>query len=303
MRRAAALIVLAGLAAAAPAQAAEREIIRLGTPVSLATGEPLQRTFTLPAGARQGPARWYVIRLHYRLRFAPGGQGFAWVTGETNGRTSAQAEYTVTPAGVRRTTADLVHGQRERPGRSRSDELTFTNYLQYAGVRPGANTWTLRLEQDGDARAGRLELLPDTAIVETDRSPFPLAMTPALEGDAAQAGGIFTVAVTLAASPGRVVDGVVVRVRGGEQQRVGRVTDKPRTVRFRLRAGEAGTQQITFEADSAANHPNASVQVRILPATGAKAASPLVYGLAALPALAMAGWLVTSRRRRRAVAV
>jgi hypothetical protein len=291
--------VIGALLAAAPAQAAEREVVRLGTPAVLTPGAPLERTFTLPDGARQGPDRWYVVRLHYRVRFASGGKGFAWVTSDTNTRTSAQVEYTTSRAGVRRTTVDLEHGQRERRGRSRSDELTFTNYLQNAGVRAGANSWTLRLEQAGGASVKRLELLPDTAIVETDRSPFPLGMTVALDGDRPEAGEPFTIAVTLAARPGRSVDDVVVRADGGQRRRLGRVTERPRTVRFTFQATRAGTRQLTFAADSSANHPNASVQVLVLPSSRATAASPLVLGLAALPALAMVGWLGASRRRRR----
>jgi hypothetical protein len=41
--------------------------------------------------------------------------------------------------------------------------------------------------------------------------------------------------------------------------------------------------------------------VEVLPSSRATAASPLVIALAALPALAMTGWLAASRKRRRAL--
>jgi hypothetical protein len=301
--------------------AVDQEIVRLDalrpTPVVLAGGAKpatLPMRFDLPAGAAQGPDRWYVVRLRYRLRFAPGsGRGLAWVTSDTNGRTAAQIEYTTSRRGghleVRRTTVDLTHGQRERRSRSPRDALTFTNYLQYAGIRPGPNTWTIRLEQAGAARVERMELMGDTAIVATDRTPFPLALTVALQGPRPRVGERFTLRATLAARRGQPVDDVVVRARlpegtglellGSAARRVGRVDGRRRTVRFSFRARRAGNQAITLVAASDANHPNAGVEVEVLPTTRSVIAPARVWALTSIPALAMAAWLVVSRRRRR----
>ena len=302
----------------APVAAAEREIVRLDgltrAPAVLTGGaQPaeLRLRFELPADAAQGPQRWYLVRLHYRLWFAPGsGRGFAWVMSDTNDRTAAQIEYTTTRRHgrltVRRTTVDLTHGQRERPSRAARDALTFTNYLQNEGVRPGANTWTIRLEQAGAARVERLELLGDTAIVETDRTPFPLTLTASLDGDRPRAGERFAVKAIVAARPGRTVRDVVVRAQSQEgaeligraEHRIGQVTEHASTVQFTLRARQAGTYPITLAAASSANDPNVTAEVQVLPAAGATSAPAAVWVLASIPALAMAAWLVASRRRR-----
>jgi hypothetical protein len=237
------------------------------------------------------------------------------VTSDTNERTAAQIEYTATRRGgrldVRRTTVDLTHGQRERRTRSRRDALTFTNYLPYAGVRPGPNTWTIRLEQAGAARVERMEVMGDTAIVATGRTPFPLALTVALEGRRPRVGERFTLRATLAARRGQLVDDVVVRARpqegselellGPAARRVGRVDGRRRTVRFTFRARRPGSRAITLVASSDANHPNAGVQVQVLPSARSAIALAPVWALTSIPAVAMAAWLVVSRRRRRYV--
>ena len=308
------------LSMCASAGAAEREVVRLDglrrAPAVLTGGaQPaeLRLGFELPAGAAQGPDRWYQVRLHYRLWFArDSGRGFAWVTSDTNGRTAAQIEYTTVRRrgrlAVRRTTVDLTHGQRERPGRAPRDRLTFTNYLQYEGVRPGANTWTIKLEQSGAARVERLELLGDSAIVETARTPFPLTLTATLAGDRPRAGERFTVNAVVAARPGRTVRDVVVRAEspdgraelvGPAEQRIDQLTGQNRTIPFSFVARQPGTYAVALAASSSANDPNMGVEVDVLPAGGgATSAPPAVWVLASIPALAMAAWLVASRRRR-----
>ena len=303
----------------APVAAAEREIVRLDgltrAPAVLTGGaQPaeLRLGFELPADAAQGPHRWYLVRLHYRVWFArDSGRGFAWVMSDTNDRTAAQIEYTTARRhgrlAVRRTTVDLTHGQRERPSRAPRDAVTFTNYLQYEGVRPGPNTWTIRLEQAGAARVERLEVLGDTAIVETDRTPFPLTLTASLDGKRPRAGERFAVKAIVAARPGRTVRDVVVRAQsrddgaalvGRAEHRIAQVTERARTVRFTFLARQPGTYPIMLAAASSANDPNVSAEVEVLPAAGATSAPAAVWVLASIPALAMAAWLVASRRRR-----
>ncbi len=321
---AAACVALALCAAtAAPGVAAETEIVRLdasrAAPVVLEGGAHpaiVRMPFELPAGATQGPDRWYLVRLHYRLRFgADSGRGFAWVTSDTNGRTAAQIEYTTQRRGgrlrVRRTTVDLIHGQRERRSRSARDTLTFTNYLQYQGVVPGANTWTISLEQAGGARVQHMEILGDSAIVETRRSPFPLMLTAAVIGDAPRVGERFTVKATLTARRGQPVGDVVVRARpprgrgvtvlGPTTRRIRQVDDRRRTATFSFYARRRGVHAVTLTADSNANHPNASVQIEVLDAAKQATTAPAAaWALALAPALALTAWLVVARRRRQA---
>lgn len=314
-------LVLCACAPAVADAATEREVVRLDAsrqaPVVLSAGArpaTLRLRFDLPAGAKQGPDRWYLLRLRYRLRFdRDSGRGFAWVTSDTNERTAAQVEYTTSRRGgrlfVRRTTVDLEHGQRERRSSSARDALTFTNYLQYEGVRPGANTWTIALEQSGGARVAHMELLGDSAIVETRRTPFPLTLTGAVEGGSPQVGERFAVTATLAAQRGRPVRDIVLRARppegggvelvGPETRRVGRLDGARRSVTFSFRARRPGSHAIVLTAGSDANDPNASVKVEVLRATAARSAPATDWALMLTPALAMAAWLAISRRRRR----
>jgi len=322
MQRRAAAVTGVMLSACAPQVAyavREREIVRLDSvrraPAVLAGGaDPaaLRMRFELPPGARQGPERWYLVRLRYRLWFErDSGPGFAWVTSDTNDRTAAQIEYTTARRGgrlsVRRTTVDLVHGERELRTHSGRDALTFTNHLPYAGVRAGTNTWTIRLEQTGRTRVRRLEVLGDSAIVQTRRTPFPLALTAALDGTRPHVGERFEIEVRLAAAPRRTIRDVAVRAhaqhRGVEllapaRRRVGDLTGRSRTVRFAFLARQPGAHAITLMARSDANDPNAGVQVEVLPAARATTAPATTWALVSLPALAMAGWLAVARRRR-----
>ncbi len=322
--RAGHLAVCLMLCACAPATAdaaVEQEIVRLDTarhaPAVLVGGagpKTLRVPFELPVGARQGPDSWYLVRLRYRVRFArDSGRGFAWVTSTTNDRTAAQIEYTTDRRrgrlSVRRTTVDLEHGQRERSSRSARDSLTFTNYLQYQGIRPGKNMWTIDLEQAGSARVERLEVLGDSAIVQTSRNPFPLTLTAAADRERPQIGERFTIKTVLTARPGQPVRDIVVRalppegggveILGPAKRRIGRQDDRRRTVTFTARARLPGTHAITVVADSDANRPNANVQVEVRQATRATSAPATAWVLTLVPALTMAAWLVVSRRRQR----
>jgi hypothetical protein len=268
--------------------------------------------FDLPADARQGPEQWYLVRLRYRLWFRrDSGRGFAWVSSDTNGRTAAQIEYTTRRRrgrlDVRRTAVDLTHGQQERRSRSPRDALTFTNYLPYQGVRGGSNTWSIRLEQAGSARVARMEVLGDSAIVRTTRTPFPLSLDASSDGEESEVGGRFSVTARLAARPGYHLGDVVLRVLpeshgiqllGQPIRRFHRFVGRRRTV-FSFLARRAGSYAITVVASSDANHPNASVQVHVSPKSGSTGASPTTWALVLAPAVAVAAWLVISRRRRR----
>jgi hypothetical protein len=316
--------VLVALAAPAPVAAAA-EIARLdeqrAAPVVLGgAGRPtsLRLAFDLPAGAKQGPERWYAVRLRYRLWLEPSSRrGFVWVTSATNGRTHAQIEYTTSRRRgrlfVRRTTVDLEHGQRERRGAFSRDALTFENYLPYAGVRPGANEWTIRLEAAGGARVRRMEVLGSTAIRETTRTPFPLTLDVSVDGDAPRVGERFRLKVVLATAPGsRPIRDIVVRAgpaaEGGvveglrpSEQRIAELTGGRRVLTFPFLARAQGTAAIAVSARSGANDPNAGVRVQVAPAERAASVPAGVWGLAALPVIAMSAYLLRARMRRMRV--
>src|SRR5690349_2439678 len=129
---AAACVVLAAWPAAAlagDARASERTVTTvalMGAPAGVALAPPHSERslgFRLPAGARQGRGVWYVLRLRYRLTFAPTTRpGRAYVMASTNGYTCAQLEFRVTRERghprVRWNAVDAAHGLRQGNARS-----------------------------------------------------------------------------------------------------------------------------------------------------------------------------------------
>jgi hypothetical protein len=294
-------------AAAAPAPAADREVFRLAAPVVVAGKRSFD--FRLPEGARQGSDAWYLIRLRYRLTFArESGPGLAWVIGDTNGRTSAQVEYTVARRSgglrVRRTSVDLVNGQLARTFASRTDSVTFTNYLQLEGVRGGENELRIRLEESGLTRVERLELLPGTAIVRTGRSPYPLALEARLLDERVRAGEAFRVGVTVSNRTGERLRDVVVR----PQHAFELVSDpglrfatlrRPAYGVYVFRAGAPGEYELGFVADSSRNHPSLGLRVVVLERRSFSTLDAAIWAVALLPFALVGGWVIRSRRGRR----
>lgn len=249
------VLIIAGalLAAQVPASNASTstEVLRLerlaDAPIVLEGAGPRQArvTFELPPNARQGPDTWWKLRLRYRLRFSPrSGPGFVWVSSDTNDRTAASIEYTLRGRGrklrARRTTVD-VDGQKERRGLRHGDKVSFENYLQFAGVRGAANTWTFRLEQAAGARVDRLEILGATAILATRRSPYALNLGALLLDGPPVAGRPFRVLVRSRDRQGAIISDAEIRAQ-------------PQSPRVRLLGSKErrGGREFTFVAPGAA---------------------------------------------------
>src|SRR5690348_9021462 len=128
---AAAFVVLAAwpAALAGDARASERTlttVARMGAPAGVALAPPHSERsldYRLPPGASQGRGVWYVLRLRYRLTFAPTTRpGRAYVMASTNGYTCAQLEFRVTRVQghlrVRWNSVDAAHGLRQGNARS-----------------------------------------------------------------------------------------------------------------------------------------------------------------------------------------
>lgn len=308
---------LAALAAPGAARSAERPVAVLADLaaglVVLPGGAAVTRaySFALPTGARQGPDVWYTIRLRYRITFAPdSGAGFAWVMADTNGRTSAQVEYTVgrDAAGlrVRETSVDIVNGQLEKRFRGRTSEVRFRNYLQRGGVRGGRNELTVRLEQGGAARVERVEVFPESGVYRTGSSPYPLRIAPRLVAGRIQPGSTFRLVVALDSRTGELLRDVTVqpawdrRVFELVSPRVRRYATLAGRVEavFEFRALTAGKHPIDILADSNRNHPSARVAVTVSEAPRGTALVVVVWSAALLPAALLVGWLARGRLRR-----
>ena len=309
---------LAALAAPAAARSADRPVAVLaglaGGPVVLPGGAAVKRayTFRLPAGASQGPDVWYTVRLRYRITFAAdSGAGFAWVMADTNGRTSAQVEYTVgRDAGglrVRETSVDIVNGQLEKRFRGRASEVRFRNYLQRGGVRGGGNELTFRLEQGGAARVARVEVLPESGVYRTGSSPYPLRIAPRLAAGRIEPESTFRLVVALDSRTGEVLRDVTVRPTWDPRalelvsprvRRYGTLARRVEAV-FEFKALTVGKHRIDVLADSNRNHPSAAVAVTVSEAPAGTALVVMVWSAALLPAALLVGWLARARIRRR----
>lgn len=281
-------------------------------PVVLPGGAAVKRaySFRLPAGASQGPDVWYTVQLSYRITFAAdSGAGFAWVLADTNGRTSAQIEYTVgRGAGglrVRETSVDIVNGQREKRFRGRTSEVRFRNYLQRGGVRAGTNELTFRVEQEGAARVERVEVLPESGVYRTGSSPYPLRIVPGLAAGRIEPGSTFRLVAALDSRTGEVLRDVAVQPAWDRRTlelispRVQRYAMLAKRVEaaFEFRALSAGKHRIDVLADSNRNRPSATMVVTVSEPPPGTALAVVVWSVALLPVALLVAWL--ARRRLR----
>jgi hypothetical protein len=149
--------------------------------------------YQLPAHAAQGDGRWYLIRLHFAIAFAhQGGNGLVSVSGLTDGHAASQVEFRRRPAGnktrTRWSSFDLIHGTTRNVSSAHKVEISSTNYLQYGGVHPGDNRFTVELEQLGSPEVKRLRVFRDSGVVVSRRGPAALTITAARPTEIAAVG-------------------------------------------------------------------------------------------------------------------
>ncbi|HET6706444.1 hypothetical protein, partial [Amycolatopsis sp.] len=151
--------------------------------------------FTLPAGAAQGPATWYLFHLHTGVDFAAGSAGTAVVSAAVNGRTAAQVQLTSSGTDVEWSTVSAAEPARVEKVPGRSAEVTMTNYPQQAGIRGGRNRLTFTVEVADGAVVERVRFFGDTCLEPTTRSPESLEVSSRYAPAAVRAGEEFTVFV------------------------------------------------------------------------------------------------------------
>jgi hypothetical protein len=160
-------------------------------------------SYGLPQHARQGPAYWFLMHLHFQITFPRHNPpGFVFVSGLTNGKAAALVEFQVMKrvhgvSRIRWSAVNYIRGKTEGTTTGRSIEIHFTNYLQYAGVQPGKNTFTVQLERYTATRAVSLRVFKDSGISSTPLSPAHLIL--ALDDDVkkVRVGDRFAVRYTL----------------------------------------------------------------------------------------------------------
>lgn len=123
--------------------------------------------YRLPPDAKQGDGLWYLIRLHFAIRFKRGaGAGNAWLSAVTNDYAGVQVKFTRAGGSQRVAwnSLDLIRGWVDRTTASRRVEANLDNYLPYRGVRPGRNTFTVALRRAGALEVDRLRVFADSGL-------------------------------------------------------------------------------------------------------------------------------------------
>jgi hypothetical protein len=267
----------------------------------------------LPAGSAQGRAgRWFVMRLHIRMRVAPGTRaGFADVSALLNGRSAMLVELEVRPrpGGGGRVltwaTAGLIDGAQTGAGPvADTGELGYSNYVQGGSVRGGRSRLTFRIERFRGLRLRSVEILADSGILSTALSPprLRLAVASRAQGDPA-VGRPLTIGFRLAnqgGCPARDVEvGMIyphdaLAAVGPARRRVGVVTHGA-TGTLTLRPRLSGAHRVVVGVNGSANHPGMMVTVPVAAhpshrGTVLLVASMLLAGAATIVSLRWRGW-------------
>lgn len=243
-------------------------VFPLRTPEREKVGPVLYR---LPADARQGPRRWHLIHLHFRIRFKAGAEGRAYVGAGTNGYAAAQIVFEVTPERIRWSEVGIVHGSVRRETSEREAEVRFVNYLQLRGVVPGLNALSFDVEQLGPPTVESLVVYADSAIEVTRRSPGSVKLSLAAPRRVAlrtpflvryrltNTGGQTSRRVGVQAVP----EGRGVAVIGSARRSHGTLAPgAARRGSFRLRALRRGRWHVFFGGTSTTNRPGALLRIR-----------------------------------------
>ena len=236
--------------------------------------------YRLPPHASQGPQSWYLIRLHFRLEFAPRTPaGIAYVSASTNGRAAAQIKFTVDRAPGRRqirwSAVGIVHGSERGVTRKRAVELRYANYLQFGGVAPGENVLTFQLERLGPVQVERFRVFDDSGIELSPLSPASIELRPVLVPRAVRVGDEIEVGFRLRNNGERLATRLAVGVaadprfltlRGAPFRRLRPLAAGASAEgSFRFVARRAGRTFVDFGARGSSNRPGARVAVRVEP--------------------------------------
>jgi hypothetical protein len=228
----------------------------------------------LPAGARQGPGRWYVGRMRLRValtRLDRGGH--VYVSADTRHRTFCQIVFSRRADGALEwETFDLFSGDRVGVVRNGAATIDFENYLQDKGVRPGLTDVRLHVEAYGGT-VSEIRVSPASGILSTRRSPEPLAAAVRALDPSPVKGKTFRLETTVGSSyPGDVLKDVAVNV-SYDPHRLAVVGRPPAThfaaltglkrLIFTFKALAPGQTSVGFAATSQINGDRVGVSVRV----------------------------------------
>lgn len=153
--------------------------------------------YTLPEGASQGPKNWYVVRLHFKIRFTPGSVGYAAVGASPAGGAAALVEFVPEGAGMTWSTFSLIDGAVRGVTRSREVELRYMNYMTVHGGTPGRHRLVFWERHSDGMRVESVQIYPDSGIEYSPLGPARLVVSAHGPGRRVQVGETFDLRVRL----------------------------------------------------------------------------------------------------------
>lgn len=232
--------------------------------------------YRLPRDAAQGPGHWYVLHLHYVVELRPDATpGIINVAAATNGRFTISTIFTARKRGGRLvvTSDDLgwVEGHVRRTSTSLSQEIKFSNFLAYAGVRPGRNALTFQVTANAIPLVRSVRILRDTAIEVSPHGPADVRLALTVDRSI-RAGDTFAVNFRLRRVRGRLVDWATIqahyprgalRLKGNAVRRVRWGSSRPLNGTFTFEALRPGRFPLELVARAGPGSPSARTSVHV----------------------------------------
>jgi hypothetical protein len=272
--------------------------------------------YQLPEDAQQGPDRWYLLHLHFRIEFEPdSGDGFAYVSAFTNEKAVSQVKFTtVRRDGALEVLQSSVSSAQARVRQSTSDttiDTTYTNLMQTTGVLPGFNTLTFGVEQIGNAAVRQVTIWPDSIVEISSSGPAKIKLDVDITKEQVVVGDTFMLHVMVSGSAPHEVGTIQLKalypedsleLSGAPTQSVTLGGDGQGHGMFTFRALRAGQHQVLVHARSAINNPMAMVVVTVTDSAvqppDSRGRNLLVWGGIGLAALCLGGGVMVGRVKR-----
>jgi hypothetical protein len=178
--------------------------------------------FFLPSEASQGPEKWYLVHLNFKIEFSQDcGEGYFYLYVDTNDYCCALFEFKTEKVNnilrIEWSTADLINGYYQDSLSSLSKEITFSNYLISKGVRGGGNDLIFRAETIGDTRINKVHYLGSSSLECTTIAPPKLKLDVLLPEENVVVGKEFKIQYALSNSGSLPAENVSLQIQYPEQ--------------------------------------------------------------------------------------
>lgn len=272
--------------------------------------ETISIDYILPENATQGPENWYVIHLNFLIEFNEQSEdGRCYVSALTNDYSCAQIEFETKRVDnsliIDWNTVDVLNGDIAYSTSSLSMNVSFSNYLQISGVKPGLNILTFKLEQYEGVEVGNLRVFDDSGIEYTPLSLPNLVMDVDLPESSVEVGDTFTIRFVVQNTGDLPAKEVVVRVLYPEQtlELIGEASYSVQSLGtsiegcFEFRALTEGQHEVIIDVQtkSGIRRPSAHIEVPVGPAGSPSFTIPII---ASIILGLLAGYLLIKRLRR-----